>query len=213
MKYKQLNNNFDKSNGRLTVARYLHIVAKPLILIGNFIGRLSSWLVLAIMGSVLLTVLMNASGINSLVDFDREFVLFGNAITINSITELQWHFFGLFILAGGNYALHSNIHVRVDLLHSNMSDTKKNLIEIIGHIIFLIPFCLLIAWLSRHMVEMSFISGEKSSYGGLTDRYLIKAALPAGFILLAVGALGEVIERLARIIESARVVEETSDAR
>ena len=164
------------------------------------------------MAAVLLTVLMNALGLNMIVSFGKSVPLFGQAITINSITELQWHLFGLLILAGGSYAMHENVHVRVDMLHSHMSDTVKNWVEIIGHCLLLIPFCLLIAWLSRHMVEMSFMSGEQSSYGGLTDRYLIKAALPLGLLMLALGAVGEVLERLGRIIEPARSVEESSDA-
>jgi TRAP-type mannitol/chloroaromatic compound transport system permease small subunit len=76
----------------------------------------------------------------------------------------------------------------------------------------LLPFCILVAWLSRHMVQMSFISGEQSNYGGLTDRYLIKGALPAGLMLLALGALGQIFDRLARIMDPARDVEENSDA-
>jgi len=155
---------------------------------------------------------MNAAGINELMHWEDEVFLLGRGITINSITELQWHLFGVLTLIGASYAMHSNTHVRVDMLHQSMSRTTQHWVEIIGHLLMLLPFCILIAWLSRHMVQMSYVSGEQSNYGGLTDRYLIKGALPAGLILLALGALGQIFDRLARIMDPARDVEENSDA-
>jgi TRAP-type mannitol/chloroaromatic compound transport system permease small subunit len=162
--------------------------------------------------AVLTTVLMNAFGINELMRWDGKVFLLGNAITINTVTELQWHLFGLLTLIGASYAMHSDIHVRVDMLHNSMSRTTQHWVEIVGHILLLLPFCILVAWLSRHMVQMSFISGEQSNYGGLTHRYLIKGALPAGLLLLALGAVGQIFDRLARILDPARDVEESSDA-
>lgn len=164
------------------------------------------------MVAVLTTVVMNALGINELMHWDKEVFLFGQGVTINSVTELQWHLFGLLTLIGASYAMHSNTHVRVDMFHQSMSRRTQHWVDILGHLLMLLPFCILIAWLSRHMVQMSFISGEQSNYGGLTDRYLIKGALPAGLILLALGALGQVFDRLARIMDPARDVEENTDA-
>lgn len=197
---------------RLQGARWCALIACPLIGIGCWLGRISSWLVLAVMVAVLTTVVMNAAGINELMHWEEKVFLLGRGITINSITELQWHLFGVLTLIGASYAMHSNTHVRVDMLHQSMSRTTQHWVEIIGHLLLLLPFCILIAWLSRHMVQMSYISGEQSNYGGLTDRYLIKGALPAGLILLALGALGQVFDRLARIMDPARDVEENSDA-
>jgi len=192
--------------------RWCALIACPLIGIGRWLGRISSWLVLAVMLAVLTTVVMNAAGINELMHWENEVFLFGRGITINSITELQWHLFGVLTLIGASYAMHSNTHVRVDMLYQSMSRNTRHWVEIIGHLLMLLPFCILIAWLSRHMVQMSYVSGEQSNYGGLTDRYLIKGALPAGLILLALGALGQIFDRLARILDPARDVEENSDA-
>ncbi len=194
-------------------ACWLAGLARPLIGLGRWLGRVSSWLVLAVMLAVLATVVMNALGINEVVHWDGRILLLGDAITINTLTELQWHLFGLLTLIGGSYALHANTHVRVDMLHHRMSPLVRNWVEIIGHLLLLIPFCVLIAWVSKHMVQMSYVSGEQSNYGGLTDRYLIKGALPAGLLLLALGALGQVFERLARVLDPAREpAEETHDA-
>lgn len=197
---------------RLQGARWCSIVACPLIGVGRWLGRISSWLVLAVMVAVLTTVVMNAMGINELMRWDGKVFLLGEAVTINTVTEMQWHLFGLLTLIGASYAMHADTHVRVDMLHHSMSRTTQHWVEIAGHTLMLLPFCILVAWLSRHMVQMSFISGEQSNYGGLTDRYLIKGALPAGLMLLALGALGQIFDRLARIMDPARDVEESSDA-
>lgn len=197
---------------RLSGARWLAALACPLIGLGRWLGRISSWLVMGVMLAVLATVLMNALGINELMRWDGKVLLLGQAITINTVTELQWHLFGLLTLIGASYAMHANTHVRVDMLHHRMSPATRHWIEIIGHLLLLIPFCVLIAWLSRHMVQMAYVSGEQSNYGGLTDRFLIKGALPAGLLLLALGALGQVFDRLARLLDPARDAEESTDA-
>ncbi|WP_152207972.1 TRAP transporter small permease subunit [Marinobacter changyiensis] len=193
---------------RTGLARILATIAIPLIAIGNWLGRVSSWLVLAIMFVVLTTVLMNALGWNELLHWENKVLLLGNALTINSVTEMQWHLFGLLTLIGGSYALHSDTHVRVDMVHHHLSPIGKHWVDIIGHLVFLIPFCVLVAWLSKHFVSMAYVSGEQSNYGGLTDRYLIKGALPAGLVLLALSALGQVFDRLAKILDPRREAKE-----
>ncbi len=212
MSCKQLRVNPRLPGWRQNGARWCACLACPLIGLGRWLGQVSSWLVLGVMLAVLATVLMNALGINELMRWDDKVLLLGKAVTINTVTELQWHLFGLLTLIGGSYAMHANMHVRVDMLHHRMSQATRHWVEIIGHLLLLIPFCVLIAWLSKHMVQMSYVSGEQSNYGGLTDRFLIKGALPAGLLLLALGALGQVFDRLSRILDPARDVEESSDA-
>ncbi len=180
-------------------------LGRPLVGLGLVVGRLSSWLVLLVMLAVLTTVTLNALGINEIARWDTDVLLFGKALTINSVTELQWHLFGVLTLLGGTYALHHDTHVRVDLVYHRLSPRGRAIIDILGHLLMLIPFCLLVAWLTQHFVSMSYLSGEKSNYGGLTDRYLIKAMLPIGLVFLALGALGQVFNNLAGLFDPGRL--------
>ncbi|SHF78109.1 TRAP-type mannitol/chloroaromatic compound transport system, small permease component [Modicisalibacter ilicicola DSM 19980] len=182
-------------------------LARPLVGLGLVVGRITSWLVLLVMLAVLTTVTLNALGINEIARWENDILLFGNALTINSMTELQWHLFGILTLLGGTYALHHDTHVRVDLIYQKLSPRGRAIIDILGHLLMLIPFCLLIAWLSKHFVTMSYISNEQSNYGGLTDRYLIKAMLPLGLVFLALGALGQILNNLAGLFDPARLIE------
>jgi TRAP-type mannitol/chloroaromatic compound transport system permease small subunit len=186
-------------------------LAGPLVWLGLFVGRLTSWLVLLVMLAVLTTVTLNALGINEIARWQADVPLFGNALTINSVTELQWHLFGVLTLLGGTYALHHDTHVRVDLVYQKLSPRGRAIVDILGHLLMLIPFCLLIAWLSQHFVSMSYVSGERSNYGGLTDRYLIKAMLPIGLVFLAIGALGQVLNNLAGLFDPSRLPTSTHD--
>lgn len=186
-------------------------LARPLVWLGLFVGRVTSWLVLLVMLAVLTTVTLNALGINEIARWQEEVLLFGNALTINSVTELQWHLFGVLTLLGGTYALHHDTHVRVDLVYQKLSPRGRAIVDILGHLLMLIPFCLLIAWLSQHFVAMSYVSGERSNYGGLTDRYLIKAMLPIGLVFLAIGALGQVLNNLAGLFDPSRLSTSTHD--
>lgn len=185
-------------------------LARPLVGLGLVVGRVTSWLVLLVMLAVLTTVTLNALGINEIARWENEVLLFGSALTINSVTELQWHLFGILTLLGGTYALHHDTHVRVDLVYHRLSPRGRAIIDILGHLLLLIPFCLLVAWLSKHFVTMSYLSGERSNYGGLTDRYLIKAMLPFGLAFLALGALGQVLNNLAGLFDPRRLPASTT---
>lgn len=180
-------------------------LARPLVGLGVVVGHISSWLVLLVVLAVLTTVALNALGINEIARWQQDVLLFGKALTINSVTELQWHLFGVLTLFGGTYALHYDTHVRVDLVYHRLSPRGRAIIDTLGHLLMLIPFCLLIAWLSKHFVTMSYLSGEQSNYGGLTDRYLIKAILPLGLAFLALGALGQVLNNLAGLFDPSRL--------
>ena len=84
------------------------------------------------------------------------------------------------------------------MLYENFSDPIKAWIELYGTLLFLVPFIILILVFSIQFVSSSWAVGEvSSSPGGLPFRYLIKAALPTGFLLLLLA----VVSRLTRIFQ------------
>ncbi len=103
------------------------------------------------------------------------------------LTELEWHIFSLIFLFGVIYTFQYDDHVRVDVWYSTMSLRKQLWINLIGTILFLIPWCLIIIFTSikyaNHSYEMSEISADP---GGLGYRYIIKYAISASFILLLI---------------------------
>ena len=112
------------------------------------------------------------------------------------LEELQWHLYSVGFLFGMSYAYQADTHIRVDVLHERLPPRTQAWIELYGILLFLLPFIALILIYSVPFVLSSYDLGEVSaSPGGLPLRWLIKAALPAGFALL----LLSVISRLLRI--------------
>jgi TRAP-type mannitol/chloroaromatic compound transport system permease small subunit len=117
--------------------------------------------------------------------------------------ELEWHLFALIILLGAGYTLKHDEHVRVDLLYasSRLSDRHRALIDIIGNLCFLLPFAVLVVWSSLPFAYSSFVGAEVSpDPGGLTNRWLLKAAIPFGFMLLALQALANSSRAILKLL-------------
>lgn len=149
--------------------------------IAEFIGHLSGVLMFVLMANVTYDVIM------------RYFFRTGSI----AMQELEWHFFAMVFLLGISYALKIDGHVRVDVIYDRLSDQKKAIINIVGTILFLIPFSLLIAFGSLEFVKESYMSQEISGDpGGLHFRWLIKALIPVSFYLLTFISIGIIIKNI-----------------
>ena len=99
--------------------------------------------------------------------------------------ELEWHIFALIFILAAGYTLKHDEHVKIDVLYSRFSPKKQALVNILGVIFLLIPFCLFVIWFSIDFFLVSFEINEASSDpGGLPARYILKLFIPIGFILL-----------------------------
>jgi len=110
--------------------------------------------------------------------------------------ELQWHLYSVGMLLGLSYCYSADAHIRVDVLHERFSPRLQAWIELYGILLLLLPFITLVLVYSVPFVLDSYRLGEVSaSPGGLPLRFLIKAVLPLGFVLLLAAALA----RLSRV--------------
>lgn len=102
-----------------------------------------------------------------------------------ALQELEWHLFDVIILLSLAYTLSHDAHVRVDLFYEHFSLKTKAAINLIGSILFILPFSILIIYLGLDYVAMSFSQMEASADpGGLPYRFIIKAFIPAAFVLM-----------------------------
>lgn len=114
-----------------------------------------------------------------------------------AMQELEWHLFAALFLLGTAYTLKEDAHVRVDIFYDRMDSKEKALINILGILFFLIPFCTIIAFGSIDFVSYSFALGEKSpDPGGLPFRYILKAIIPFSYILLLIQGFGEICRNI-----------------
>lgn len=114
-----------------------------------------------------------------------------------AMQEMEWHLFSIVLLIGISYALFKDGHVRVDLIYDNLTTKKKAMINIVGSMVFLIPFSLLIAFGSIDFVIEAYTTNEISGDpGGLTHRWIIKALVPTSFFLLVFSTIGVIIKNI-----------------
>jgi TRAP-type mannitol/chloroaromatic compound transport system permease small subunit len=147
-------------------------------------GKISSWfslaLVLLISTDVLLRYVFNFS--------------------TAALYEMEWHLFAIIFLLASPYTLQKNKHVRVDVFYNNFSKRKKNIVDLIGNIIFLIPFSFIIFYTSLPFVEDSYSILESSpDPGGLPYRFIIKSIIPIAFFLLMIQGILNAIKNYNNI--------------
>jgi TRAP-type mannitol/chloroaromatic compound transport system permease small subunit len=117
----------------------------------------------------------------------------------NAWLELQWYMFAIVIMFGASYTFKKNEHVRVEILYLMLSERGQLWLDMIGTLFFLIPSCLLLAYLSWPFFYQAYAVGEISSNAGGLVRWPIKFVIPAGFVMLALQGVSEVIKRIAAL--------------
>ncbi|MEL6863949.1 MAG: TRAP transporter small permease subunit [Bacteroidota bacterium] len=106
------------------------------------------------------------------------------------IMELEWHLFALIFLIGAGYTLKHDRHVRVDLFYARFSKRDQAWVNLLGTLIFLIPWTIILMVFSYYFALESFADKEGSpNPGGLPAWYLIKFAIVVGLFLLLLQAL------------------------
>ena len=122
-----------------------------------------------------------------------------------ALQELEWHIFALIFLLGAAYTFKHDDHVRLDLFYQShwMSDYRRAWVNLLGAVLFLIPFCTLIIISSWPFVYQAYSFAESSpDPGGLPWRWLIKATIPLGFLLLVIQGLGSAMKNLLVILKA-----------
>jgi TRAP-type mannitol/chloroaromatic compound transport system permease small subunit len=159
-----------------------------LIALSRFIDRMTAFVGKAVSWLILLAVLVSAGNAISRKAFD---------IASNAWLELQWYLFGAAYLLAAAYTLQQNEHIRIDILYNMYSRRKQNVVDLFGHIFFLMPFVLLMLSYFFPYVWLSFRSGEVSTNAGGLIIWPGKLMLLLGFGLLALQGVSEIVKKIA----------------
>ncbi|HEY8382685.1 MAG TPA: TRAP transporter small permease subunit [Microvirga sp.] len=145
------------------------------------IGKITAWaIVIAVLVSAINAIIRKVFGASS-----------------NAWLELQWYLFGAVFMLCASWTLKANEHIRIDIVSSRLSKRGRDWIDIMGHMLFLLPFVLVLIYLSTPFFIRSYQSGEVSTNAGGLLIWPAKGLILLGFILLFFQWLSELIKRVA----------------
>ncbi len=163
--------------------KFLLWMSRVVDAVTTVIGQSVSWLLLA-------AVLISATNAVVRKMFD---------MSSNAWLEVQWYLYGTVFMLAAAYALLKNEHVRIDILSSTWSKRTRDMVDLVLHILFLVPFAGLMTYLAWPWFWNSFNSGEVSSNAGGLVIWPAKLVVLLGFGLLLLQAFSEIIKRYAVI--------------
>jgi len=165
---------------------------------GRVILKIAAVAVIVMMIAILVQVGASRMGVTTVIALPNAWPVFSDAITLNSLADLQWYLLALVALIPAGVILLRDQHVRVDFIYSNVGPRWKTVIDLLGHAVFALPFLVFIVPDAWELAVKSFARGEASPNGGLTDRYLPRGAMPVGFALLLLAIVFETCRKLRR---------------
>ncbi|AUC97752.1 MULTISPECIES: TRAP transporter small permease subunit [Bradyrhizobium] len=134
-----------------------------------------------------------------LVSAGNAMIRYAFSYSSNGWLEAQWYMFAILVMFGASYTFKRNEHVRVEILYLMLSERGQLWLDLIGTLFFLIPSCLLLAYLSWPFFYQAYAVGEMSGNAGGLLRWPIKFVVPSGFVMLALQGVSEVIKRIAAL--------------
>lgn len=129
----------------------------------------------------------------------------GVSLSSNALIELQWYLFSMMFCLGFAYILKHGSNVRVDFLYSHWNIKHRAGIDLVGTVLFLIPFCLLGLWVSwgailqswGYLPDGSWGTWEMSSDANGLPRAPIKTMIIVAFATLLIQSISQTIKYLA----------------
>ena len=151
------------------------------------IGRAVAWLVLAVvLLQFALVVARYLFGLGSI--WLTETVIYAHAT--------------LFMLAAA-WTLHASGHVRVDVFYADASARTRARVDLIGALLLLLPFMLVVLWLSVPYAARSWAIFEHSQEAsGLPLVFVLKTLIPLFALLMALQGIAQAIRAAAALSRS-----------
>jgi TRAP-type mannitol/chloroaromatic compound transport system permease small subunit len=147
----------------------------------RWIGKRVAWLILA-------AIIISAVNATVRKVFDT---------SSNAWLELQWVLFSAVFLLCSPWTLLENEHIRIDILNNLLPKRVRNIIDVIGHVFFLMPLAIIMIVTGIPFFLRSYEINEQSSNAGGLPQWPSKALIMIAFTLLLIQAISELIKRIA----------------
>lgn len=163
---------------RNSIGRFAVAIADSIDRLVARIGRAAAWCCLYVVVAEFAVVVMRyALGLGSIKL--QESVFYAHA--------------GLFMLAAA-WTLQADGHVRVDIFYAQAKPRTRALVDLLGALLFLLPFAAVLAVISIPYVERSWAILERSNEAsGLPFVYLLKSLIPVFALLVGLQGVAQAI--------------------
>jgi TRAP-type mannitol/chloroaromatic compound transport system permease small subunit len=169
-----------RNRGGLTLQSLLKM-SRGIDAFTKWTGKRLAWLIL---------VAVVVSAINAIIrkTFDT---------SSNSWLELQWVLFSIVFLLCSSWTLLDNEHIRIDIINNMLPKKVRDSIDVIGHVFFLVPLCVVMIITGVPFFLRSMQINEQSGNAGGLPQWPAKSLIMIGFALLLVQGISELIKRIA----------------
>jgi TRAP-type mannitol/chloroaromatic compound transport system permease small subunit len=146
------------------------------------IGRAAAWLIIIVVGlEFALVVARYLFSLGSI--WASETVIYAHA--------------AMFLLAAA-WTLQTNGHVRVDIFYADAKPRTKALVDLLGAVVFLLPFAAALVWLSTPYAARSWAIFERSQEAsGLPLVFVLKTLIPVFALLMGLQGVVQIIRSAA----------------
>ena len=165
---------------------FLRTFAKAVDRLNNGLGAIIHWLTL---------IMVIVGAYNAIARYLTRYM--GVALSSNALYEAQWYIFSMIFLMGAAYGLVRDAHVRVDVVYARLTDKGRAMIDLAGTLLFLLPFSIMMLWVSYPAVRNSWGIREVSPDPGGLARYPIKTLILFSFALLVLQGLSQLVKQIA----------------
>jgi TRAP-type mannitol/chloroaromatic compound transport system permease small subunit len=163
------------------ILRALLPVSRGIDAFNQRLGKMVSWLLLAM-------VLISATNATVRKVFDT---------SSNAWLELQWVLFSAVFLLCSPWTLLANEHIRIDIVNNALPKRVRNVIDVVGHALFLLPLCLLMIVTGLPFFLRSYEINEQSMNAGGLPQWPAKSLVLLGFSALFLQGISELVKRIA----------------
>lgn len=156
-------------------------VSRAIDAVNSRLGKWISWLVLVV-------AIISAANATSRKLLD---------LSSNAWLELQWIIFSVIFLLCSPWTLLNNEHIRIDIVNNLLSKRTRDIIDVVGHVAFLLPLTIILIITSVPFFLNSIAINEQSFNAGGLPQWPAKSLVMIGFTLLFLQGISELIKRIA----------------
>jgi TRAP-type mannitol/chloroaromatic compound transport system permease small subunit len=111
-------------------------------------------------------------------------------------TEVTDYIYGAHFMLVAAYTLLYKAHVSVDIISQAFPPRVKGVFEILTHLLFFFPFCIIMLYYGTDFAYTSWMQAETSGSAALPVVPEVKTAMPVAFALLIIQGLATFIRSI-----------------